>query len=303
MLLPTQQSYGLAATNMMQSMLDGIEEQRRQDEEQRTGRERDKLTEARVSASEDAKRAREKIASALFGTGNADPAELKMDLVERLANELGLDTDDARSSYKLGRALEEALKGMAPNDVKALSEKIGFADLGISMDTLLNAIKNPYGDDNERLTEALIKKANGGKLGTQVERVVQRMEDTADPKTLEELKLGPQGYDPTRIEDDETRAERLDDIQAAEAGKKLEDVQTAQDDIEEKNDHHAAEATSGADHGDTDVSTEAAASLAVLAAAAEQVEDAADEEKDESIGILPVRTDDIGLYELVKQAA
>lgn len=295
MLLPTQQSYGLTATNTMQSMLDGMEEQRRQDEEQRTGKERDKLTEARLSASEDAKRAREKIATALFGTGNADPAALKMDLVERLADELGLDTDEARSSYKLGRALEEALKGMAPNDVRALSEKIGFADLGISMDTLLNAIKNPYGDDNERLSEALIKKANGGKLGTEVERVVQRMEDTADPKSLEELKLGPQGYDPTRVEDAGTRAERLEDIQAAEAGQKLEDVQENQDAVEEKNDELAANPT---DDGAENV--EASTSLAILAADAEKAEDAGEESND---GILPVVTDEIGLYELRKKAA
>ncbi|WJH41781.1 hypothetical protein N7E02_16085 [Aliirhizobium terrae] len=294
MLLPTQQSYGLAATNTMQSMLDGIEEQRKQNEEQRTGKERDKLTEARLSASEDAKRAREKIATALFGTGNADPAALKMDLVERLADELGLDTDEARSSYKLGRALEEALKGMAPNDVRDLSEKIGFADLGISMDTLLNAIKNPYGDDNERLSEALIKKANGGKLGTEVERVVQRMEDTADPKSLEELKLGPQGYDPTRVEDAETRAERLEDIQAAEAGQKLEDVQENQDEVEEKNDELGAKPTDdGAD------ATEAASALAILAADAEKAEDAGEDDT----GILPVVTDEIGLYELRKKAA
>jgi hypothetical protein len=296
MLLPTQQSYGLAATNAMQSMLDGIAEQRRQDEEQRTGKERDKLTEARLSASEDAKRAREKIASALFGTGNADPAALKMDLVERLANELGLDTDEARSSYKLGRALEEALKGMAPNDVRDLSEKIGFADLGISMNTLLNAIKNPYGDDNERLSEALIKKANGGKLGTEVERVVQRMEDTADPKSLEELKLGPQGYDPTRVEDAETRAERRDAIQSAEAGEKLKDVQENQDAVEEKNDELAAKATD-----DGAKSAEAPASLALLAAAAEKVKDG--EGNGDDGDILPVVTDEIGLYELRKKAA
>ncbi|SFA90413.1 hypothetical protein SAMN03159496_00826 [Rhizobium sp. NFR07] len=295
MLLPTQQSYGLTATNTMQSMLDGMEEQRRQDEEQRTGKERDKLTEARLSASEDAKRAREKIATALFGTGNADPAALKMDLVERLADELGLDTDEARSSYKLGRALEEALKGMAPNDVRALSEKIGFADLGISMDTLLNAIKNPYGDDNERLSEALIKKANGGKLGTEVERVVQRMEDTADPKSLDELKLGPQGYDPTRVEDAGTRAERLENIQAAEAGQKLEDVQENQDAVEEKNDELAANPTD-----DGAESVEASTSLAILAADAEKAEDAGEEGND---GILPVVTDEIGLYELRKKAA
>jgi hypothetical protein len=267
MLLPTQQTNGLAASNMMQSMLDGIEEQRKQDEEKRTGKERDKVTEARLGASEEARRARDKIASALFGSGNSDAAALKIDLIERLGKELGIDTEEARSSYRLGKALEDALKDMRLDEVRSLSETIGLADLGVSMDTLLNAIKNPYGDDNERLKEALLKRASGGKLETEIGRVVQRLEDTAEPKTLEELKLGPQGYDPTRVEDAETRAERQQAIQSAEAGEKLDDVQKVQDIIEERND-------AGAEQGDvgTDGTADSADVITVLAAGADRIE-------------------------------
>jgi hypothetical protein len=208
------------------------------------------------------------------------------------------------------------------------------------MDTLLSAIKNPYGDDNQRLMDGLNRKANGGKLDTEVERVVQRLEDVADPKTLEELKLGPQGYDPTRVEDAETRAERRADIEAAEAGKKLEDVQKVQDVIEKKNDKANAEpAADGA------TSLDDTALLALFAAAAEQVAgsdtgDAADSlVSDDSSGkdkssdavpaeneaptnemaanaieelaadnaeksyadIVPVHVDEIGIYELLKK--
>ncbi|CDN56531.1 Hypothetical protein RG1141_CH42180 [Neorhizobium galegae bv. officinalis bv. officinalis str. HAMBI 1141] len=269
MLLPTQQTFGLAATNMMRSMLDSIEEQRKKDEEQRTGKKSDPIVEARISASEDARRARDKITSALFGVNKTDPNELKIELVDRLATKLGIDTDEARSSYKLGKALEDALKEMMPDEVGKLAEDLGLDDIGISMDTLLAAIKNPYGDDNQRLMDGLNRKANGGKLDTEVERVVQRLEDVADPKTLEELKLGPQGYDPTRVEDAGTRAERQADIQAAEAGKKLEDVQKVQDVIEKTNDKAtAAPAADGT--GDTPAVDDTAL-LALFAAAAEQV--------------------------------
>ncbi|CAN7584747.1 hypothetical protein [Neorhizobium tomejilense] len=268
MLLPTQQTYGLAATNMMQSMLDSIEEQRKKDEEQRTGKKSDPVTEARISASEDARRARDKITSALFGVTKTDPNELKIELVDRLAAKLGIDTDEARSSYKLGRALEDALKEMMPDEIGELVEDLGLEDIGISMDTLLSAIKNPYGDDNQRLMEGLNRKANGGKLDTEVERVMQRLEDVADPKTLEELKLGPQGYDPTRVEDAETRAERQADIEAAEASKKLEDVQKIQDVIEKKNDK--ANAEPAADGATDTASVDDTALLALFAAAAEQ---------------------------------
>lgn len=340
MLLPTQQTYGLAATNMMQSMLDSIEEQRKKDEEQRTGKKSDPVVEARISASEDAKRARDKITTALFGVNKTDPNELKIELVDRLASKLGIDTDEARSSYRLGKALEDALKDLGVAGAAKLEEDLGLKDMGISIDTLLAAIKNPYGDDNQRLMDGLNRKANGGKLDTQVERVVQRLEDVADPKTLEELKLGPQGYDPTRVEDAETRAERQDDIQAAEAGKKLEDVQKIQDVIEKKNDEAIEPAADTASLDDT-------ALLALFAAAAEQVahpdtgnaadglvsddgstgtesadsgeiltdneaptnemaakaieELAADNAEESRADIVPVRVDEIGIYELLKK--
>ncbi|CAN7576429.1 hypothetical protein [Neorhizobium sp. LjRoot104] len=341
MLLPTQQTYGLAATNMMQSMLDGIEEQRRKDEEQRTGKKSDPVAEARISASEDTRRARDKITSALFGVTRTDPNELKIELVDRLAAKLGIDTDEARSSYKLGKALEDALKEMMPDEIGKLAEDLGLDDIGISMDTLLAAIKNPYGDDNQRLMDGLNRKANGGKLDTEVERVVQRLEDVADPKSLEELKLGPQGYDPTRVEDAETRAERQADIKAAEAGKKLEDVQKIQEVIEKKNDKAsaepaadgasdaasaddtallalfaaAAEQVASSDTGDLEpegssTSDESSASDAVLAGteaptsemAAKAIEELAARNSDESdADIAPVRVDEIGIYELLKK--
>ncbi|WP_117192892.1 hypothetical protein [Rhizobium terrae] len=346
MLLPTQQTYGLAATNAMQSMLDSIEEQRKREEEKRTGKEKDPIAEARISASEEAKRAKDKIASALFDASRVDPDQLKIDLMERLADKLGIDVDKARSSYRLGRALEDALKEMRPDQASQLAKDLGLDDLGISMQTLLSAIKNPYGDDGQRLADALIKQANGGKLDTEVERVVQRLEDVADPKTLEELKLGPQGYDPTRVEDAQTRAERQEDIVAAEAGKKLEDVQKVQDVIEEKNDK-AAEKPNGDGSQPTAGSDETTTLLAVFAAAAEQItnsdtgdtaessasgeastadgsssateaalkdeaptseaaanaaiEEISDNALETSADILPIRVDDIGIYELLKK--
>jgi hypothetical protein len=117
--------------------------------------------------------------------------------------------------------------------------------------------------------DGLNRKANGSKLDTEVQRVVQRLEDVADPKTLEELKLGPQGYDPTRVEDAETRAERRADIEAAEAGKKLEDIQKVQDVIEKRNDK--ANAEPAADGATDTASVDETALLALFAAAAEQV--------------------------------
>lgn len=340
MLLPTQQTHALAATDMMRSMLENIEEQRRQDEEERTGKERDKVTEARIGASDEAKRAQDKIASAMFGVNNSDPNEVKIKLVERLANKLGIDIDDARSSYKLGKALEDALKDIGPAETRALEKHLGLQDMGVSIKTLLAAIKNSYGDDNQRLMEGINRQINGGKLDTEIGRIVQRLENTANPKSLEELKLGPQGYDPTRVEDGETRAERRQDIEAAEAGEKLEDVQETREAIEKLNDRSLDTAEPESGNPSEDAALEATTLITTLAAGVEQdlsgaeaAEDAGSAEgklaeapqagleqhtngdakvvaartaeakaaQADKTGILPVRIDEIGLYELLEK--
>ena len=236
MVLPTEAAFGVAATNLMQSTLDSIEERRRQDEEKAAGQKRDPVVEARISASTEAKRAQDKIAEALFGINNVDANELKMQLTARLAVKLGIDLEKERSNYSLGRAIEEAVKELDLTQISELEDELGLKDASVTLATVIAAIKNPYGDDNTRLMDGLSKIANGGKAGFDVQRVLQRLEDVADPKTLEELKLGPQGYDPTRVEDAQTRAERQDDIKALEASEKLEDVQEMQEAVEEHND-------------------------------------------------------------------
>lgn len=341
MILPTQATFGLAATNVMQSMLDGIEEQRRQSEEKATGEKRDPVVEAHISASVDAKRAKEKIAEALFGIHSVNPNELKIQLTERLAAKLGIDLSEERSNFALGRAIEEAVKQLDSTQISELEEELGLKAAGVSLHTVIAAIKNPYGDDNARLLDGLSKAENGGRSAEDVARALQRLEDVADPKTLEELKLGPQGHNPTRVEDAETRAERKEDIKALEAFEKLEDVQEMQDAVEEQN----GKATQPVTPGETAPasSTAEADMILVLGAAVEQTRDAGpasddvvlmpganDAAKDDTVAatddteinevnaeaiedaaaeeltktqqdILPISIDEIGLYELLKK--
>jgi hypothetical protein len=339
MVLPTQAAFGLAATNLMQSALDTIEDRRKQDEEKATGTKKDPVAEARMSASAEAKRSEGKIAEALFSINNVDPNELKMQLIERLAAKLGVDLDEKRSNYSLGKAIEEAAKSLDSTQIKQLEEDLGLDAAGVSLATVIAAIKNPYGDDNVRLMDGLTKVANGGKAGFDVDRVIQRLENVADPKTLEELKLGPQGYDPARVEDAETRAERRDDIQALEAAGKLEDVQEMQDAVKESNDKAvkgaipegtSASDTAGADMilllgatveqaRDTEAVTGGTAAVEpddipasgdvapgdredITEVNAEAMEEMAAEALAEAqTPILAISIDDIGLYELLKQ--
>lgn len=165
-------------------------------------------------------------------------------------------------------------------------------------------------------------------------RVLQRLEDVADPKTLEELKLGPQGYDPTRVEDAQTRAERQKATQALEASEKLEDVQDMQDVVAAQNDSAGKPEEIGEPKADAAAS--GAELILILGANAEQAkktdaesgaEEPLESPSDESgvveqeelteqtaeaieemalvaanaAPVLPIFVDDIGLYELLKR--
>ncbi|CCF21741.1 conserved protein of unknown function [Pseudorhizobium banfieldiae] len=336
MLFPTQQTAGLAATNVMQATLDSIEERRRDDQEKASGEKRDPVVEAQVSASIDARRARDKMAEALFGINNVDANELKLKLTERLAAKLGIDLEEDRSNFSLGRAIEEAIKqlGLDQTAISKLEDELGLKAAGVSLATVIAAIKNPYGDDNARLLEGLAAAANGGGAAFDVARVLQRLEDVADPKTLEELKLGPQGYDPTRVEDAQTRAERQKDIQALEASEKLEDVQDMQDVVSAQNDNAVKPEEIGEPKADAAAS--GAELILILGANAEQAKRAdvgptaeepleipseesgalEQEEQTEQTAeaieemalvaanaapVLPIFVDDVGLYELLKR--
>lgn len=271
MLLPTEQAFGQAATGLLQSMLDQIEERRKEQEEKRVGKTaNDPMVEARITASEEARRSRENIAEAFFNGGTKSITEQKIELMDQLGKKLGINRDDYRSSYGYGKAIEEAISALDPASAIDIKDELGLDDLGISLTELVAAIKNPYGDEDTKLENALNKLAGDGKHSNlEIAKIVQRLEDTADPKSLEELKVGPQGWDPTRVEDAETRAERRADIKLAEASEKLEDVQEMQEAVSEAREGGAAEKTkdgTSPDAGDDLM-------LQVLAASVEQAED------------------------------
>lgn len=235
MLLPTQVAASTAITDSMRSMLDTIEERRKQADEKKTGQKKDPLLEARISSSTEAKRAQGRIAEALFGMNKVDINELKIQLMDKLGEKLGISRDDGMSSYAYGRAIEGALKSAGASGLDDLSKELGLDELDLSLTDLVAAIKNPWGEENDRLERALDRKHGDGKTTTDERaKILQRLDDVSDPKTLAELKLGPQGADPTRVEDSETRAERLDDIKAKEASEKLEDVRDRQDAINDR---------------------------------------------------------------------
>lgn len=237
MLLPTQQSAGLAATNLLQSAIDSAEKRRIEEEEKTKGKKEDPVLKARMSMDTARARAKEKIDTYLFDAGHVSTNELKMQLIDKLGMALGLKKEDAESGFSYGKKLETILSTMDYAQKRALEKEVGLDDLDISIDVMIGAIKNPYADDNETLEFALEKQAGGGKDSHVAQsKVLQRLESIANPKSIEELKLEPSLNDPTRIEDDEVRQERAEEIGDKQAMEKLDDVTELQKAVKDNHD-------------------------------------------------------------------
>lgn len=142
-------------------------------------------------------------------------------------NDLGQAEGETDENYtlRMRAALTSARAGL-PSSVAEVEAKSGLQDLGITAREMIEALKHPYGDAAQKIKTALDDKATEEKfLTADVSKVLQRLEEVADPKTLEELREDRLERDPTKVEDAETRKEREESIRALEAGEKLEDVE------------------------------------------------------------------------------
>lgn len=109
--------------------------------------------------------AKAKISDALFKVNSPSVTELKLHLMKRLGDELGIALDDHASHASFGAALRSAIAEMKlkPNGASILSaieKKLGFDKLGFSLDTFVNAIIDPKGRD-AAMVEAALKKHLG----------------------------------------------------------------------------------------------------------------------------------------------
>ncbi|WP_439630018.1 hypothetical protein [Shinella sp.] len=306
MLTPLQSAQSTAAVSAMQSIVETIEDRRREDAEKTSGRKTDDVLQPAALRSDDtARQANARINEHFFGS-NGRGEDTLAKLISRFSDALGVTQQEGETSRAFAQRLsdmltlvdgialpakgstlnvtlgglgttltavkqamagpsddqtanlvarlafasgveqgeEEAdadfekrlsnmltrLRGELPTDVATLESKSGLSDLGLKATDLVAAIRSPYGAEAERVKEALAEKARDEKaLTPEMRKVLARLEDAADPKTIEELKLDRTKRDPTRVEDAETRAEREETIQSLEAGEKLEDVQKLQD--------------------------------------------------------------------------
>ncbi len=307
MLTPLQSAQSTAAVSAMQSIVDTIEERRREEAEKAGGQKNDDLRQqqAHLQSDDTARQANARINEHFFGS-NARGGDTLAKLISRFSDTLGITQEEGESARAFAQRLADRItlidsvappakgstlgislrslgttltgvqqamsgpsddaaanlvarlalatgvtqgeneadadfeqrlsamltrqRGELPANVAALEEKTGLADLGLRANDIIAAIRNPYGSEAQHVKDALAEKAEEEKaLTPEMRKVLARLEDTANPKSIEELKLDRTKRDPTRIEDAETRREREETIGKLEAGEKLEDVTKLQD--------------------------------------------------------------------------
>ncbi|MFC6447187.1 hypothetical protein [Shinella zoogloeoides] len=343
MLTPLQSAQSTAAISAMQSIVETIEDRRREEAEKASGRKNDDIREqAHLQSDDTARQANARINEHFFGS-NARGGETLAKVIARFSDTLGITQQDGESARAFAQRLSDRItlvdsvglaakgttldvslrslgttlssvkeamsgpsddaaanlvarlalatgvaqgedeadanfeqrlsamlareRGELPADVATLERKSGLTDLGLSASDIIGAIRNPYGTEAQRVKDALAEKAEEEKaLTPEMRKVLARLEDAADPKSIEELKLERTKRDPTRVEDAETRKEREETIGKLEAGEKLEDVEKLQDAVGRANE----DAVKGKADGRTP--TEAVDTIQLLAAGAEATE-------------------------------
>ncbi|MBZ9848892.1 hypothetical protein LB565_12960 [Mesorhizobium sp. CA14] len=99
-----------------------------------------------------------------FRLDNLNITATKVRLMERAGKEFGVDQTDYESVSSYGAAIKnavEALKRQSPSAIAEIERQLGLDQLGVSLDTLVDAIVDPRGSDSERLDAALKQHAGG----------------------------------------------------------------------------------------------------------------------------------------------
>ena len=116
---------------------------------------------SRAGAASSLTQAQARISEQMFSVNNTDATQMKARLFERVGKAFGIKQDDYDSLSSYGSAIKSALdelKQKSPSSIAAIEKKLGLDQLGVSLDTVVNAMVDPQGHDGDKLDAALNKK-------------------------------------------------------------------------------------------------------------------------------------------------
>jgi hypothetical protein len=206
--------------------------------------------------------------------GTAQEKGLKPDaatqLIARLATQGNLATDDPDAFNEQLAGYLTAMRAGLPENTRQLEETTGLKAMGVSINELISAVASPYGEAAQKIKGILDEQSKLDQgMTLEMRKVIQRLEDVADPKSLEELKQEKTKRDPTEVNDTEVQLEREADIEQRQHAQKLDDVIDMHEAVREG----LEQAKNGKDGDDTgNAEAAAAAQMIQLLSAALSVE-------------------------------
>ncbi len=294
MLLPVENASITIAAGIVGSALERME-QKRAEEKQAEKEERGQKN-AFVLPDDATKKAEENV-SEYFLDAQTDSRQAIIKLAERVTEVLGLTEEQASSHFAIGRQLQNLVQDMGSKALAKLEEQLGLDALGVSAEELATALIDPGSIEAEKIGLAASKAGASPSSGmsAQDSKVIERLEEVANPKSIEELKL--------------EQAEETDEAEWLERDEKIRSLETldaleeTKDMIDEFNSETAASAEIHSDgNADRPVVTSVSGMLAAAAdAAAEAAENASSGTDDEEAPIAAVFVDENGIYALLAE--
>jgi len=196
--------------------------------------------------------------------GTAQEKGLKPDaatqLIARLAIQGNLSTDDPYAFNEQLTGYLTAMRAGLPENTRQFEETTGLKAMGVSINELISAVASPYGEAAQKIKGILDEQSKLDQgMTLEMRKVIQRLEDVADPKSLEELQQEKTKRDPTEVNDTEVQLEREADIEQRQHAQKLDDVIDMHEAVREG----LEQAKNGKDGDDTG-NTEAAAAAQMI---------------------------------------
>lgn len=113
----------------------------------------DPFRDARAAASE-----------SVFSVNHVDVTKMKLDLMEKVGEAFGIKMDDYDSQASYGSAIRRVVSEIKKQDdgslvLAGIEKDLGLDKLGMSIDSMINAIIDPQGNDGEKLDAALKRQA------------------------------------------------------------------------------------------------------------------------------------------------
>ena len=108
----------------------------------------------------------------MFSAMSVDVNKIRVNLMERLGEKLGISLDDFEDASDFGRAVERIVDQIRLREdgdiaIMRIEHELGLDKLGVSLDELVDSIIDPESRAADKLNEALLREAGGDAEGNQ----------------------------------------------------------------------------------------------------------------------------------------